>query len=142
MSTAAAPRGHRLAPHTADTVIEAWGGSAEACLEEAATALVASCADVAGAGWARTAEVELAGSLEQVLVDLLEEIIYRLDTDEGIPVRVRARRHGGSVRVCLWLTDRSRVELRGAVPKGVAYSALSFQQQAPGRWWCRATVDV
>ncbi|MFP4635956.1 MAG: archease [Nitriliruptoraceae bacterium] len=142
MTTTAGARGHRLAPHTADIVIEAWGGSVDACLEEAATALVTSCADVRGAGWARTAEVELTGSDEQVLVDLLEEIIYRLDTDHGIPVRIRVRRRGRAVQVAMWLTDRHRVEVTGPAPKGVAYSQLSLAEEAPGHWRCRVTVDV
>lgn len=142
MTTTTEARGHRLAPHTADIVIEAWGGSVDACLEEAATALVASCADVAGAGWASTAELELTGGDEQVLVDLLEEIIYRFDTDEGVPVRIRVRRRGRAVRVAMWLTDRGRVEVTGPVPKGVAYSQLSVTEEASGRWRCRVTVDV
>jgi Archease protein family (MTH1598/TM1083) len=41
-------RGHRTRAHTGDVIVEAWGPTREACLEEAALGLVGAFADVSG----------------------------------------------------------------------------------------------
>ncbi len=142
MTADAADRGHRTVAHTADQIVEAWGPTREACLEEAAMGLVETFADPSGVGWCDHAEVVLTGSDEQLLVDLLEEIVYRLDTDRGVPVRVRVRPRAEGVRADLWLTDRRRLGGLGVAPKGVAYSQLDFGPDPVGLWRCSVTVDV
>ena len=141
--TAAFPeRGHAIRSHTADEILEAWGPTREACLEEAVLALVDSIASLGEAGWSWHHRVELTGSDEESLVALLEEVIYLLEADNAVPVRVRVRTHGGGEVADFWLTDRSRVTSLGAAPKGVAYSQLTFREEEPGRWRCMVTVDV
>ena len=142
MTAETVERGHRPLAHTADQIVEAWGPTREACLEEAALGLVETFAQPHGVGWCDHTEVVLTGSDEDLLVGLLEEIIYRLDTDRGVPVRVRVRPRGDRVRVDLWLTERGRLAELGVAPKGVAYSQLQIGPDAAGLWRCRVTIDV
>jgi SHS2 domain-containing protein len=142
MTATASDGGHASRAHTADEIIEAWGPTREACLEEAVLALVDTVAVVDGVGWSWHHEVELEGSDEELLVALLEEVIYHLDADGAVPVRVRVRPHAGGVVVHLWLTDLHRVTPVGAAPKGVSYSQLACHEEDDGRWHCAATIDV
>jgi SHS2 domain-containing protein len=142
MTTTEARRGHSLHAHTADEILEAWGPTREACLEEAATGLADSFAKIEHVSWWWHREVELTGTDEEILVALLEEIIYHLDAHGAVPTHVNVSRHGEGVLAQLRLTDLHRVAPLGAAPKGVSYSGLSFGEVEPGRWRCRTTVDV
>ena len=142
MTPTSTHRGHLLRAHTADEIIEAWGPTREACLEEAALALVDSIAEIEHVPWWWHREVSLTGSDEELVVSLLEEIIFHLDTDDAMPVLVQVHPHGDEVQVHLWMTDLHRVTARGAAPKGVSYSGTWIHEEAPGRWRCLATVDV
>jgi SHS2 domain-containing protein len=105
-------------------------------------ALVDAVAVVGDVGWSWHHEVKLTGSDEEFLVALLEEVIYHLDADGAVPVRVRVCPHAGGVVVHLWLTDLHRVTPVGAAPKGVSYSDLTFHEEDDGRWRCTVTIDV
>ena len=142
MKTTGARRGHALHAHTADEILEAWGPTREACLEEAASGLAASVARIDRAGWWWHREVALTGTDEEILVALLEEIIFHLDADGAVPTHVSVTRHGDGVLAQLWLTDLHRVTTFGAAPKGISYSQLRFGQDEDDRWHCRATIDV
>lgn len=135
-------RGHSALDHTADAVLTAWAPTREACLEEAAMGLVSLFADVEHAGWSQHVEVELDGEGQDLLIDLLEEVIYRLDTDSHVPVRVHVVGRPAGVVAHLWLTDRTRACEVGATPKGVAHSDLRFGPTDRGGWRCQVTIDV
>ncbi len=81
--------GHRLLPHTADVVLEAWAPSRERCLAEAVHGLVAVFADTAGMVAGRSVGFTLgrAGD-EELLVRLLEEVIYLVEVEGLVPVEV------------------------------------------------------
>lgn len=87
--------GHAAVPHTADMQVEAWSPTAERCIGEAVRAMVEGFADTSGAtvvgdrAYAVTAESE-----EDLLVSVLEEIVYRMDADGEIPLDVEV----GSIR--------------------------------------------
>jgi SHS2 domain-containing protein len=142
MTTTASERGHAIRAHTADEILEAWGPTRETCLEEAVLALVGSVAAVGDIGWSWHHEVEHAGTDQELLVALLEEVIYHLDADGAVPVRIRVHPHAGGVVLHLWLTDLHRVTQVGAAPKGVSYSQLSFHEEDTGRWRCTVTIGV
>ena len=82
------PAGHRLAPHTADCIIEAWGPNRAACLTEALLALVEGFAEI---GDARPTQVvpigAVPGPAEDELVELLEQVIFDVDVLSVVPVR-------------------------------------------------------
>ena len=130
-------------PHTADVVLEAWGPDLASCCEEAVAALVSTyVSPVGGPPLNRRALRLPPASVESLLVDLLEEVIFTLDTSDDVPVRaeVHSGRDGG-LDVNLLLTAREHVEPTGAVPKGISRSGLVVTTEATGVY-CRFLVDV
>jgi SHS2 domain-containing protein len=136
-------RGHRSLPHTADVIIDAWGPDQAACFEEAVAALVETCADPRDAVVIGERAVDLPPApAEDMLLDLLDEVIYAIDVADGIPVRARVRAGGdGGLRATLSLADPASVEPAGAVPKAVSRSGLEVAHH-DDTVRCRVLVDV
>jgi SHS2 domain-containing protein len=135
-------RGHRSLPHTADIRIQAWGPTREDCLAEAVAALVDGFADPAGVRPERMAAVDLAADTdEDALLAVLDEVIYLLDTEDVLPVRVKLDRTPSGLRAHLSLAAVRDVDLGGAIPKAVSLSGLAIAAGG-GSWCCTATVDV
>jgi len=139
-----AGQGHRTVPHTADLRVEAWGPTREACLAEAVRGLVDSFAVVAAARPRRTAERRfVAGSDEDLLVAVVDEVVYRLDADGEIPVTAAVRpAPDGGVVLTLALADVHEAEITGAVPKAASLHDLRCAPDAAGRWSCGIIIDV
>ncbi|WP_084757430.1 archease [Micromonospora cremea] len=136
-------RGHRSVPHTADVRIEAWAPDREGCLAEAVAALVETFADTGGARPQADTEFHLPpGDDGEMLVGLLDEVIFRLDTEGTLPLDcdVRATEDGG-LRARWQSTSTDTVELVGAVPKAVSLHALRVGPDGAG-WSCAVTLDV
>ena len=136
--------GHRTVPHTADLRIEAWAPTREECLAEAVRGLVDSFAVVAGRAPSGRARRHMTARLdEDLLVAVIDEVIYRLDADGQIPVSVTVRRapDGGAV-VLFALIPVAEVEITGAAPKAASLHGLRCAPDATGRWSCAITVDV
>ncbi len=131
-------------PHTADLRIEAWAGSREECLAEAVRGLVGSFAVVAGCQpYRRDSRAMRARSDEDLLVALLDEVIYRLDADGEIPVSVAVRPlPEGGMAVTFALVPVAAAEITGAAPKAASLHELRCAPDAAGRWSCAVTVDV
>lgn len=135
-------RGHRAVPHTADVRVEAWAPDREGCLAEAVAALVETFADTADAQPYGETTLELpAGDDTELLVGLLDEVIFRLETEGTLPLATEARAAGGGLRVRWRTVDADAVELVGAVPKAVSLHGLRFTRDGTG-WSCVVTVDV
>ena len=139
-----AGQGHRTVPHTADLRIEAWAPTREACLAEAARGLVGSFAVVAAARPCRTTERRfIARSDEDLLVAILDEVIYRLDADGEIPVTVDVRPvPDGGVVLSMQLADVGEAEITGPAPKAASLHELRCAPDMAGRWSCGITIDV
>jgi SHS2 domain-containing protein len=136
-----ADRGHAVRAHTADAVIEAWGPSAAACYEEAAAAFVDVFAEtdtVAGSG--EPFEVG-PGEPADLLVLLLEEVLFAADACGRLPVVTEVEVQGDRLAGRFTYVPIENVEITGSIPKGVSYSDLEFGRRARG-WHCRATIDV
>lgn len=134
--------GHRAVPHTADIRIEAWGPSREQCLVEAVLGMVECFADVSGVRPSAVRQVRVAEAAdEDVLADLLDEVVFRLEVHGEVPVDVEAEPVDGGLDVRLAVAELERVQISGAVPKAVAWNELRL---APGPygWSCAVTVDV
>jgi SHS2 domain-containing protein len=132
-----------VVPHTADVILEAWGPDLAVCSEEAVAALAATYIETAGTEVAGRRRVHLAAASEEsLLLAVLEELIFTLDTAEAVPVRaeVSAAADGG-LDVVLVLVERDRVTGTGAVPKAVSRSELVVESR-PGSTRCRFLVDV
>lgn len=135
--------GYRASPHTADIRIEAWAPSRDRCVAEAVTALVASFADVAGSGLTGTPEVLIDSDTdEDMLVEVLDEVIFRVETTGQIPIGTEVEALNSGLRVRFRMTDTDRVRPVGATPKAVSLHDLSFGPDHDGQWSCTVTVDV
>jgi SHS2 domain-containing protein len=136
-------RGHRVVAHTADVILEAWGPDLAVCCEEAVTALAATYVETAGTVVAGRRRVHLSAAPEEsLLLAVLEELIFTLDTAEEVPVRAEVSSTAdGGLDVVLVLADPDRVIGTGAVPKAVSRSELAVESR-PGSTRCRFLVDV
>ena len=135
--------GYHTLPHAADVVVEAWAPTKPACLAEAVRGLVAVFADTAGIVASRSVAFTLgpAGD-EELLVRLLEEVIFLVEVDGVVPVGAQVEpTPDGRLRGRFDLAPVEPAMVIGPVPKAVAWHQLSF---APGQtgWVCRATIDV
>ena len=135
--------GHRLLPHTADVVVEAWAPTRLGCFAEAVRGLVASFADTAGAAPGGAVEFALdpAGD-EELLVRLLEEVVYLVDVDGVVPTGTQVEAAaGGGLRGRFEVALLAPGMVIGPAPKAVAWHELSLGRQGAG-WRCQVTIDV
>lgn len=134
-------RGHRLTDHTADVVVEAWGPTRAACLEE----VVAGCCAIYAGPATPTARVPLrvvVAAPEELVPSVLEEIIFALDTLDRIPIGAEiAGESPTSAHGWIELGDRQVVDIVGPAPKAVARTGAVLVPTDTG-WRCRVMVDV
>jgi SHS2 domain-containing protein len=139
-----AARGHRLGPHTADYVIEAWGPDRPTCLVEAMKALVEVFATIDSSVTARRSVPVSTGPAADtdLLVSVLEEVIYVTEVLGEVPVRFHlADTEDGGVAGAMEVADATEAVLVGPIPKAVSYHGLEMAERA-ATWHCRAVVDV
>jgi SHS2 domain-containing protein len=135
-------RGHRTVPHTADVRIEAWAPTREECFAEAVRGMVEGFADTSGRRTTVRRDCHVGGrSDEEILLGLLDEVIYRLDTAGEVPVATEIRPAGEGVRVRFTMAGVESLPAVGAVPKAASSHGLTVQQRPDG-WVCSVTVDV
>jgi SHS2 domain-containing protein len=141
--TGPGPRGHRSLPHTADVILQSWGPDVAACCEEAVAGLVALYVDAPGGAIVETRTRHLRpDAADAMLMELLEEVIFTLDTAQTVPVRAQVREAAdGGLDVVLELAARGSVEPTGAVPKAISRSGLRFEVDQRGAR-CSFLVDV
>lgn len=130
-------------PHTADVIVEAWGSTVAECLAEAAAGLIGICLDGSGAQAVGRRTVAIGpASRRSMLVELLDEIIFILDTDDLVPVSAVAQEEAdGGIELTLGMAQRVDVIPTGAAPKAISRSELSFEETTD-RVSCRFLVDV
>lgn len=134
--------GHRAVPHTADLRIEAWAPTRDECIAEAVLGAVESFLDTSAAHPGRTHRCQLsAHSDEDLLVAVLDEVIYLLDTLGEVPVDLEIEPLGDGVDVELAMVDARGLPQVGAVPKAVSLHELSLAP-GPTGWRCSVTLDV
>jgi SHS2 domain-containing protein len=135
-------RGHRTVAHTADLRVEAWAPSRELCIAEAVLGTVAAFVDTSSARVVSARRHRLdVGSDEDLLVAVLNEVIYLMDTIHEIPVNLDVTPRGDGVDVWFAMADAGELAQVGAVPKGVSLHELRFGRDRRG-WSCSVTVDV
>ncbi|MEV6140184.1 archease [Nocardia sp. NPDC051990] len=134
--------GHRLIPHTADLRIEAWAPTRERCLAEAVAALVDSFLERPLPCASTAVETSLpADSDENVLVGVLEEVIFQGEVSGMVPVATEVSADRSGVRVRFQMVDLAAATPCGAVPKAVSLHRLRFRRDSHG-WRCAVTIDV
>ena len=129
-------------PHTADLRIEAWAPTRDGCIRQAALGTVESFLDTSSAHPDRTRGRRLTADRDDdLLVAVLEEIIYFLDTAGEAPVDVDVNGTDGAVDVNFAMADASTLPQVGAVPKAVSLNDLRLSHGQRG-WSCSVTLDV
>jgi SHS2 domain-containing protein len=122
--------------------MEAWAPTREECMAQAVRGVCASFLDLTGViGGRRRDVVVRADRDEDVLVALLDEVVYRLDTDGEVPVDVELAPDDGGVRGVLWMADAGSLPVTGAPPKAVTLHELAMTR-SPDGWTCSVTLDV
>lgn len=135
--------GHRSLPHVADVVLEAWAPTRIGCLEAAVLGLVDLFADAQGRSPTEWVPVAVAADRDDdLLVRLLEEVLFQVDAAGRVPVAVRLEvAAGAEVRGELGTVPVEGVAETGAVPKGVSRSEVVFGP-TDHEWRARVVVDV
>jgi SHS2 domain-containing protein len=134
--------GHRTVPHTADLRIEAWAPTRDGCIRQAVLGAVESFLDTSTSGPPHTRRRHLAADRDDdLLVAVLDDVIYLLDTVGEAPVDLRLRSLDGAVDVEFAMVDATTLGQVGAVPKAVSLNELRLQQGGD-RWRCSVTLDV
>ena len=142
MDSAAARGGYRGVPHTADLRVEAWAPTREECMAQAVRGVCASFLDLTGVTGGRRRDVVVRAERdEDMLVALLDEVVYRLDTEGEVPVDVELAPADGGVRGVLWMADAGSLPVTGAAPKAVTLHGLAMTR-GPDGWTCSVTLDV
>jgi SHS2 domain-containing protein len=126
----------------ADLRIEAWAPTREGCIRQAVLGTVESFLDTSSARPQRTLQRRLAGDRDdELLVAVLEDVIYFLDTAGEAPIDVDLHNADGDVEVTFTMVDARSVPQIGAVPKAVSLNDLRFACERQ-RWQCQVTLDV
>ena len=134
--------GHRGVPHTADLRIEAWAPSRDACIRQAVLGTVESFLDISSARPHRSLSRRLtAGSDDDLLVAVLEEVIFLLETVGEAPVDLDLQGGGGVAEVNFAMVDARTLPQVGSVPKAVSLNDLRLSHDDNG-WRCLVTLDV
>jgi SHS2 domain-containing protein len=134
--------GHRGVPHTADLRIEAWAPSRDGCIRQAVLGTVESFLDISSARPHRSLSRRLtAGSDDDLLVAVLEEVIFLLDTVGEAPVDLDLKGGAGAAEVNFAMVDARTLPQVGAVPKAVSLNDLRLSHDDHG-WRCLVTLDV
>ena len=134
--------GHRSVPHTADLRIEAWSPTRDGCIKEAVLGTIESFLDTSLAYPQRTRRCRLREERDDdLLVAVLEEVIYLLDTEGEAPVDIELHDVDGGVEVRFAMVDASTLPQLGAIPKAVSLNDIRLSQGRAG-WRCAVTLDV
>ena len=134
--------GHRTVPHTADLRIEAWAPTRDGCIRQAVLGTIASFLDTSSARAQRIRRRRLTADRDDdLLVAVLDEVIFLLDTSGEAPVDVHLQDVDGGIDVEFTMVDASALPQVGAVPKAVSLNELRLSDGQHG-WRCSVTLDV
>jgi SHS2 domain-containing protein len=134
--------GHRTVPHTADVRVEAWAPTREECIAQAVLGTVDTFLDTSSVHPEHTHRCQLDGhSDEDLLVAVLDEVVFLLDTEGLVPVDVELDPTEEGLDVRFAMGDATSVPQTGAVPKAVSLHEL-YLAPGPRGWRCSVTLDV
>jgi SHS2 domain-containing protein/predicted alpha/beta-hydrolase family hydrolase len=134
--------GHRTVPHTADLRIEAWAPTRDGCIRQAVLGTIASFLDTSSPRAQRIRRRRLTADRDDdLLVAVLDEVIFLLDTSGEAPVDVHLQDVDGDIDVEFTMIDASALPQVGAVPKAVSLNELRLSDGQHG-WRCSVTLDV
>jgi SHS2 domain-containing protein len=142
LAQAVGASGHRSVPHTADLRIEAWSPTRNGCIREAVLGTVESFLDTSSAQPSHTVVRRLSADRDDdLLVAVLDEVIYLLETAGEAPVDVEVAGADGQLEVSFAMADAGSLPQTGAVPKAVSLTEVRLAPEQSG-WRCLVTLDV
>ena len=133
--------------HTGDIGVDLAAASLSALLEEAARAFTSTMCDPATVEARQTYSIEIAAATaDLLLVDWLEELLYRFDVDRLLPRRaaVTLTSQAAPWRIAATLTGETVDPARHDVSvliKGVTYHELNVTETPEG-WRARVIFDI
>jgi SHS2 domain-containing protein len=124
-------------------ILECWAPTFATCCAEAVEALVATCFDT---GQARATDTLVftvpPGPEDEMLLQVLDEILFILDTAADVPVAATAGTGDeGRLEVVLTMADRATTPATGSAPKAISLAGFEVAS-ADGEVRCRFLVDV
>jgi len=136
---------YELLDHTADAKFRARGATLEEAFSEAVRAMTAIAADPSKLETEMTFHVTVkAKTLQNLLFDLLDEILFLHDTERFLPARAEAltivERDGAFVLDATLLGDDAAKW--PANLKAVTYSEMIVEQEPDGTWLIQAVIDI
>lgn len=137
-------RGFRLLPHIADLTIEAWAPTREACIAEAVAGLVSACGTIHPGAPTQETPVEFVpeASDEELLVSVLDDVIYHADVEGVLPASLELHRtNDGGLDGVADMVGLDALSEVGATPKAVTRHGLVCAE-SDGRWRALVTIDV
>lgn len=139
--------GRRTVPGAVDVRVEAWAPTREECVAEAVAAVVESFADRGDltdmSARSRATEVVFEadpGSDEDLLVDVLEEVIYLVEVAGQVPLATAVVAAGNGLQVRFEVIDAGLADPLGQVPKVVSFHGLRIGPGESG-WSCAITLN-
>ena len=135
--------GYRVFGHTAEIGFTAWGDTLANAFEEAARALVAVTFDPRTIRVREEREVAVeADRPDRLLVRFLNEIVYLIDAEGFVPLRVRVELGDGRLTAHLRgrVADSYRPTRRGPSVKAVTYHGLEIDPGPPVQ--VRVVLDI
>jgi len=134
--------GHRILPHTADLLIEAWGPSRARCFEEAVRALVSTFVDVVEVPASEPVSISIdAGADNEMLAAVLDEILFLADVSGRVPIHLTLEEsEDGGLAGVLDVIAIDGLDVVGPLPKGASYGGEVAE--SGGLWHCRVVVDI
>jgi SHS2 domain-containing protein len=134
--------GFELRDHTADVAVEATGATLGETFGAVADGMAAAMCDSIPAGGSRHEVTVTAESLDALLFDYLDELIYERDTRSVLPVDNTGTVYGNGE----WTFEGSYrgVDLRDVTArdlKAVTYSEMDISETADG-WRAYVVFDV
>jgi SHS2 domain-containing protein len=136
---------YELLEHTADAKFRAYGSTREEAFANAVRAMTAIVVDPATIGTTQEFPISIkASSLQRLLFDLLDQILYLLDTEHFIPASaegLKITEHEGMFHLTASLQGDDAKKWPGNL-KAVTYSEMIVEQQHDGRWLLQAVIDI
>lgn len=134
---------YRISGRGSDLAITVSGGTVEACLAAAVEAFAAAVADVDPSTARRREAIDVPGSSPaDLLVDLLDEAILRLDADGDLAVGlVDPHVDDDGLRGALQLVSFRDVRSRGVAPKAATWHDARLDETGDG-WRGHVMLDL
>jgi SHS2 domain-containing protein len=134
---------YQIAGRGSDLAIEVTGPTAEACLAAAVEAFAAALAEVDGSVDRRREPITVPGTAPaDLLVDLIDEAVLRLDTDGALAVGLAdAQVDDDGLRGALEMVDLADARVHGTAPKAATWHGARLERTGD-HWEGHVMLDL